>query len=157
LQTDIREYTRYVIDKAWPLMQKEVIPREGTDILWKFQNHLISFQPKTSSASIIHAETLRAFNHLVELRRMRLHNVASGLPTAVWIVVALGAVLTMSVGCFFKTRNFSVHFWMVTITSMLLGSIIWLLVVLDHPFLGPVSIGPEAFEQVYSSLIVAAQ
>jgi hypothetical protein len=27
---------------------------------------------------------------------------------------------------------------------------------LDHPFLGQVSIGPEAFEQVYSSLMVAA-
>ena len=155
LQADVREYTRYVIDKAWPLQRKEIIPPEGTDILWKFQNHLTSFQPTTSSASIIHAETLRSFNHLVELRRMRLHNVATGLPTAVWIVVVLGAVLTMSVSCFFKTRSFSVHFWMVAITSMLLGCIIWLLVVLDHPFLGQVSIGPEAFEQVYSSLMVA--
>jgi Protein of unknown function (DUF4239) len=138
------------------LLRKEIIPQEGTDILWKFQNHLTSFQPTTSSASIIHAETLRSFNHLVELRRMRLHNVATGLPTAVWIVVVLGAVLTMSVSWFFKTRSFSVHFWMVAITSMLLGCIIWLLVVLDHPFLGQVSIGPEAFEQVYSSLMVAA-
>jgi hypothetical protein len=44
---------------------------------------------------------------------------------------------------------------MVTITSMLVGCIVWLLALLDHPFLGSVSISSEAFEQVYSSLITA--
>jgi hypothetical protein len=87
---------------------------------------------------------------------MRLHSVTTGLPTVVWIVVALGAALTLSVCWFFRPLNLSVHFWMVTITSTLLGSIIWLLVVLDHPFLGSVSVGPEAFEQVYTSLMMGA-
>lgn len=155
LQSDLREYARYVIDKAWPLQQKGILPKEGTEILWNFQNHLTSFQPGMFSESILHAEALRAFNHLVELRRMRLHNVQTGLPVAVWVVVALGAVLTLSVAWFFKCRTFSVHFWMVTITATLLGSIIWLLVVMDHPFLGEISIGPEPFEQVYSSLMTA--
>jgi hypothetical protein len=68
-------------------------------------------------------------------------------------VVGLGAVLTMCVAWFFKTENFSVHFWMVTLTALLLGSIIWLLVVFDHPFLGAVSIGPAAFEEVFNSLM----
>src|SRR5258708_28705784 len=128
LQTDVREYTRYVIDKAWPLQRKEIIPQEGTDILWKFQNHLTSFQPTTSSASIIHAETLRSFNHLVELRRMRLHNVATGLPTAAWVVLVFAAGLTMSVSCFFETRSFNRHFWMVAIPRRLLRRLISLLV-----------------------------
>ena len=87
---------------------------------------------------------------------MRLHSVTTGLPTVVWIVVALGAGLTLSVCWFFRTLSLSVHFWMVTITSTLLGSIIWLLVVLAHPFLGSVSVGPEAFEQVYTSLMMGA-
>ena len=56
-------------------------------------------------------------------------------------------------GRFGKTENFSVHFWMVTLTALLLGSIIWLLVVFDHPFLGSVSIGPEAFEEVFTALM----
>lgn len=153
LQTDLVKYTRNVIDEAWPQQQKGIIPTKGTDILTKFQHHLSWFQPVTPSQNILHAETLRAFNHLVELRRMRLHNVDTGLPAAVWVVVALGAVLTTSVSWFFNTRSFIVHFWMVSITSLLLGCIIWLLVVLDHPFLGSVSIGPGAFEQVYTGLM----
>lgn len=156
LQADLIKYTRTVIDQVWPLQQKGIISTEGTDILTKFQHHLTWFQPGTLPQSIIHAEALRAFNHLVELRQMRVHNVETGLPAAVWIVVGLGAVLTMSVSWFFKTQTFSVHFWMVTLTSTLLGCIIWLLVVMDHPFLGSVSIGPEAFEEVYSGLMTVA-
>ena len=84
---------------------------------------------------------------------MRLHNVESGLPAVVWVVVALGALITLSVGWFFKTTTFAVHFWMEALTALLLGLIIWLLVMMDHPFLGQVSIGPEAFERVYTSLM----
>lgn len=120
---------------------------------WKFQADLASFQPGMYSESMLHAEALRTYNTLVELRRMRLHNVQSGLPPAVWVVVALGAVITLSVSWFFTTVSFTVHFWMVTLTALLLGLIIWLLVILDHPFLGEVSIGPEPFEQVYTSLM----
>jgi hypothetical protein len=156
LQTDMREYAQYTIESAWPLQRKGIIPAEGPGTLWNFQNDLKSFEPSKPAESVLHAETLRALNHLVELRRMRLYSVTTGLPTAVWIVVALGAVLTLSVCWFFRTLNLSVHFWMVTITSALLGSIIWLLVVLDHPFLGSVSVGPEAFEQVYTSLMMGA-
>ena len=153
LQADLAKYVRSVIDDVWPIQQKGIIPQEDTQILWRFQHHLTWFQPSTASQGIMHTETLRTYNHLVELRRMRLHSVATGLPSAVWVVVGLGAVLTMCVAWFFKTENFSVHFWMVTLTALLLGSIIWLLVVFDHPFLGSVSIGPEAFEDVFTSLM----
>ena len=136
LQTDMREYAQYTIEGAWPLQRKGIIPAEGQGTLWNFQKDLKSFEPSNPSESVLHAETLRALNHLVELRRMRLHSVTTGLPTVVWIVVALGAALTLSVCWFFRTLNLSVHFWMVTITSTLLGSIIWLLVVLDPHFSG---------------------
>lgn len=153
LQTDLREYTLNVIHKSWPLQRQRIIPTETNEILWRFQSHLTSFQPATGAQSILDAEALRTYNSLVELRRMRLHNVQSGLPAAVWIVVVLGAVITLSVSWFFETITFAVHFWMVTLTAGLLGLIIWLLVMMDHPFLGEVSIKPEPFEQVYASIM----
>lgn len=155
LQADLREYTYNVIHTSWPLQRKRIIPTETNEILWHFQADLTSFQPRMYSENALHVEALHTYNTLVELRRMRLHNVQSGLPPAVWVVVALGAVITLSVASVFKTTSFTVHFWMVTLTAVLLGLIIWLLVVLDHPFLGEVSIGPEPFEQVYTSLMTS--
>jgi hypothetical protein len=153
LRADLREYTQDVIHVSWPLQRKGIIPTATNKILWNFQSDLMAFQPRTSSANIIHEETFRTFNNLVELRRMRIHNVESGLPAAVWVVVVFGAVITLSVSWFFKTTTFAVHFWMVAITASLLGLIIWLLAMMDHPFRGQVSIGPDVFEQVYTTLM----
>jgi hypothetical protein len=153
LRADLRTYTQDVIHKSWPLQRRGIIPTSTNGDLWKIQDDMTSFQPQTSSQSILHEEAFHSFNRLVELRRMRLHNVQSGLPSAVWVVVALGAVITLSLSWFFQTVSFAVHFWMVSLTATLLGLIIWLLVVMDHPFLGEVSIGPEPFEQVYATIM----
>ena len=84
---------------------------------------------------------------------MRLRKVATRLPTAVSIVVVLGAdEYQVRANCFFKTRSFSVHFWIVGIATVVLGCVIWLLVVLDHPFLGQVFFGAERIEQPYCIL-----
>jgi len=153
LQADLRAYAQGVIHNSWPLQRRRIIPTESSQLLWQFQADLAAFQPATNAQGILHEEALRAFNEVVELSRMRLHNVESGLPTAVWVVVALGAVLTLSVSWFFEATTFAVHFWMVTLTALLLGAIIWLLVALDHPFLGEVSIGPEPFERVLATVM----
>ena len=153
LKTDLRQYTQDVIHRSWPLQRKGIIPVQTNDDLWKIQTDLAAFEPDAYSEGLLHEEALHAFNRLVELRRMRLHSVESGLPAAVWVVVVLGAMITLSMGWFFQTVSFAVHFWMVTLTATLLGLIIWLLVVMDHPFLGQVSIGPEAFEQVYDTIM----
>jgi hypothetical protein len=155
LQTDVREYTRYVIQGSWPLQRQGIIPTHANDVLWRIQADLMSFQPTMNSENNIQIEALHAYNALVELRRMRLHNVESGLPAAVWVVVALGAAITLAVGCFFDTKSFAVHFWMVSLMSALIGLIIWLLAMMDHPFLGEVSIGPEPFEQVYNTIMTS--
>jgi hypothetical protein len=153
LKADLRLYTQDVIHKSWPLQRRGIIPTGTNQNLWNFQTDLMSFRPGDSSETILHEEAFRSYNRLVELRRMRLHSVQSGLPTAVWVVVALGAVITLSVGWFFQTVSFAVHFWMVGLTATLLGLIIWLLAVMDHPFRGEVSIGPEPFEQVYATIM----
>ncbi len=155
LQTDLREYTLYVIRGSWPLQRRGIIATHTNDILWKIQGDLTSFEPTTKAENNVQVEALHAYNSLVELRRMRLHSVESGLPLPVWVVIALGGALTLSVGSFFQTKSFAMHFWMMTLTASIIGLIIWLLAMMDHPFLGEVSIGPEPFEQVYNTIMTS--
>jgi hypothetical protein len=155
LRADVRAYAQYVIRVSWPLQRRGIIPTQINEILWKIQADLMSFEPTRNSENNIQIEALHAFNALVELRRMRLHSVETGLPFAIWVVIALGAAITLAVGCFFETKSFAVHFWMVSLTSSLIGIIIWLLAMLDHPFLGQVSIGPEPFERVYETIMTS--
>jgi len=153
LQGDLKDYTQYVIDKAWSLQRKGIIPQDGTIRLNEFQAVLVNFEPTTQREKIAAAEAQHAFNQMVELRRMRLMSVQSRLPKSVWIVVVLGAIATLAITWFFQARSFKVHFWMTLIFSALLGLIIQLLAVMDHPYLGDFSIGPQAFQVVYDQLM----
>jgi hypothetical protein len=122
----LRDYTRYVIKYAWPLQQKGIVPQEGT----------------------IHAEALRQFNHFLECRRMRLFSVKSALPASMWYVMILGAVLNIAI-CWLFDMRFVTHLVLGGILSMYLGTMMYLIVDMNQPFRGDVSITAEAFETLY--------
>ena len=153
LQADLREYARQVIDVAWPLQRRGIVPQNAAGTLEALQTHLASFEPTTEGQKTRYAETYREFDRIVELRRIRLKSVVAGLPMPLWSVVLVGAFLNIAVTWFFDMRSHSMHFWMTIMFSGLLGMLIFLLAAMDNPFRGDISVGPEAFELVYKQLM----
>jgi hypothetical protein len=144
----LRDYTRYVIKYAWPLQQQGIVPQEGTIRAEAFHDRLLDFQPKTPSEEILHAEALRQLNHFLECRRMRLYSVKSGLPASMWYVMILGAVLTVAMCWLFEMR-FITQLLLGGILAAYLGTMIYLIVDMNQPFRGDVSITAEPFEVLY--------
>ena len=97
LQADLREYTRYEIDVAWPEHRRGVVNPGGIERLWLFQVKLQTFEPKTKGQEMLHLETLRAFDDLVQKRALKLDTVTSHLARPMWDFVILGAVLSFVV------------------------------------------------------------
>jgi hypothetical protein len=91
LQADLREYARQVIDVAWPLQRRGIVPQNAAGTLEVLQSHLASFEPMTEGQKTRYAETYREFDRIVELRRIRLKSVVAGLPMPLWSVVLVGA------------------------------------------------------------------
>ena len=153
LQADLREYARQVIDVAWPLQRRGIVPQNAASTLEALQTHLASFEPTTEGQKTRYAEAYREFDRIVELRRIRLKSVVAGLPMPLWSVVLVGAFVNIAVTWFFDMRSQSMHFWMTIMFSGLLGLLIFLLAAMDNPLRGEVSVGPEAFELVYKQLM----
>jgi hypothetical protein len=153
LQSDLRRYTREVIDGAWPLQRKGIIPQEDGNILSAFQTHLVALEPATESQKAIYAETYRGFKQVAELRGRRLQSVGGGLAAPLWTVVFAGAFLNIGVTWFFDTRSQRMHFWMTLFVSTLLGLLIYMLGALDRPFGSEIGITPQPFEIMYSRRI----
>ncbi|MGI4959612.1 MAG: hypothetical protein ACRYGI_18685 [Janthinobacterium lividum] len=149
LEGDLRAYTRYVIDISWPQQRRGIVPVGSMSYLEHFQKNLLKFEPVSGGQQVLHAETYRKFNDLVEARRARLSVVTAGLPGSLWSLVILGAVISIAVTLFFDTPSFSMHFWMTALMSALLGLMIFLVGTLDNPFRGEVSVSPDALEVVY--------
>jgi len=150
LSQDLRDYTRNVIEVSWPAQQHGVVLNTSNAFLNRFQQHFMAFEPTTPRQQIIHAEVYKQFNQLIEIRRARLNTVQSGLPASLWIVVILGAIVTIATTWFFDTVSTSMHLWMTVVLSGLLGLMIYVVASLDNPFRGHEGIKPEPLQLVYN-------
>lgn len=153
LRTDLKSYLRQVVDVSWPQQRKGIVPTGSGPMIDSLQDHLVTFEPTTAGQQVLQAETFKQFNSLVEIRRSRLDSVTTSLPTSLWTLVVLGALVSITVTLFFDTASFAMHLWMTMLMSGLLGLIIFLVGTLDNPFRGKVSVGPQALERVYQQLM----
>lgn len=153
LQSDLKDYLHDVIYVGWPQQRRGIVPTGSGVILKRFQSRMLSFEPATAGQQIVHAETYKQFNNLIEARRARLSAVTTGLPGSLWALVILGALISIAVTLFFDTQSLSMHLWMTVLMSALLGLIIFLVGTLDNPFRGEVSVAPDALQSVYTLLM----
>jgi hypothetical protein len=152
LQNDLRDYTRFTIDRAWPDQQAGVVAAEGTQRITRFVLNLTEFRPSTKSEEIIHAEAYRQFNLYHTLLSDRLSAVSTGIPSLFWAVVIIGAIITILLFAMLE-MNIVVHFVMAGLLSGYLGLVIFLVAAMDNPFRGTANVGSEPFEEVYQSLM----
>ena len=150
----LRAYTRHEIDVTWPKQREGIAPdREADAILKRFHRSLAGFEPKTEGQKSLHSEALRQFSNMVESRRQRLVSVTTALPQVVWIVVVGGSVLNLSLMWLLVVEKKGLHLMLTTILAALLGLLVFLLAVMDHPLRGEYSVGPDSFELVYDQLM----
>jgi hypothetical protein len=154
MQNSLRTYIRQVIDVGWPMQRKGIVPNNATGILNQFQAQFMSFEPTTEREKIVATEAYRAFNNLIESRRSRLNSVTAELPGPVWILVIAGAILSLVTTLFFDTASFRMHICMTVVFSILVGLLIFLIVALDNPYRGSISVSPEPLERVYQQIMV---
>lgn len=153
LQGELREYTRYVIEEAWPLQQRGIIPSGGVERIDRFQSTLAGFEPTTEGQKLLHGETLRAYNHMVTARRLRLDAVNTGLPLVMWAVIIVGAFISLSAAFFFKVEDIRLHGILVTLLAMFMGLVIFMVFALDRPFRGDLGIPPDPYQLIYDQLM----
>jgi uncharacterized protein DUF4239 len=153
LQKELRDYVEYVIREAWPLQQHGQIPSGGVERMNRFQEMLFTFEPATEGQKILHAEALRAYNNMIQARRLRLDAVGIGLPSVMWIVILAGAAISLNAAFFFKVEDVRLHGILVTLLAMFIGLVIFMTLALDRPFRGDLGVRPEPYQLIYDQLM----
>ena len=102
---------------------------------------------------MLHAEALRAYNHLIEARRLRLDAVGTKLPAVMWTVIVVGAFIGLSATFFFQVEDARLHALLVTMLATFLGVVVFMILALDRPFRGDLGIGPEPYRLIQDQLM----
>lgn len=153
LKEKLASYTYHVIHDAWDLHRKGITKTKGTAMLTDFQDELYAFEPQSNREMGIFQEALRQFNKTTELRRQRLSSVNNGMPFIVWLLILLGGSITLIICWLFNIPSLKLHVIMNGLIGLAIGTLIYLIVMLDYPFRGYLSVTPEAYEQVYEQMM----
>jgi len=153
LQTGLRDYTDQIIHGAWPLMARGKVPSAGVDCMNRFQVMLIAFEPATEGQKLLHGETLRAYNQMIQARRLRVDAVNTGLPPVMWAVIVAGAFIGLSASFFFKVEDSRLQGILALLLATFIGLVIFMIFALDRPFRGDLAVGPGPYQLIYGQLM----
>lgn len=154
LKQKLGDYTYYIIHYAWPLHRQGIVKTKGTHYLNIFQKALYEIEPTTPADIALYSEAIKQFNTLIELRMARLITVETGIPMVLWIFFISGALITIVLASLFYIDNLKLHILLNSLIGLTLGSVMFIMVMMDRPFRGELAIGPTSYESVYSDLMV---
>ena len=153
LQSGLRAYTHQVIEEAWPAQREGRILDSGTRILNEFQDSLMTFEPSTAGQIALHGETLRAYNTLIGYRRQRVDAVSAGLSQVMWMVIWVGAAISIGVAYLYKIDDPKIHAMLVALMAGFLAMVIFMIVINDRPFSGKNGIPPDSYKLILDKVI----
>jgi hypothetical protein len=138
-------YLNDLIQYEWPAMKEFDVSEEAKNSylqLWRIHQQ---YKPQTDFENIWYAESVTELNVLGDARTHRINAINYNIHTFMWLVLFLGAIITISISYLFGTMNKWAHIIMITGLSMSICMVLFLIEGLVHPFSGIISISPDAF------------
>jgi Protein of unknown function (DUF4239) len=164
------KYLKLAIDKDWPAMEVE---QESEEVSWALgelyidvirliqKEAMVPAQKKVTvsrqkgaiipaqngaMAQALTIELIKQLDTIAKSRRTRVHLSAGIVPNMLWDVLIIGAALTIIFTFFFGAENLAAQVSMIGILAVMLLMSLLMIISFDHPFTGPVHVGPEALK-----------
>ena len=141
-----RQYVKDVVELEW----KEMGLQDNKESAWNSYQALwdstLGVEPGSDQRiSNIQQSIMEAMKTLGENRRARLVTSQHGLTLVQWVVIGLGATITVIFCLFFPMKKAAFHTFLTGLVSVSLGLNIWLLAAYSTPFSGALQIQPYMF------------
>ena len=148
IQNLVLEYSIKVCDDEWKTMENgefSVTTKEAFIKLWEEFNKIdVNALPN----HVAYEESYKSLNQLGEYRRLRVFDVNDTIPPLIWVIVIIGAVISIGYTYFFGSKNLRAQIMMTASLTTTISLVLLLIYILDHPFTGYNKITPDAFRNV---------
>jgi len=139
-------YVQAVIADDWPTMARGKMSPRVDQALNALYLSVLTVNPGTPRESATMAALLTELDVITQGRRTRLVLAPGVVPGVLWTVLFAGAVVTLTFTVFFGTRSVRAQALMNGMLAAVIFMGLFAVVEIDHPFTGPVSVGPEAMQ-----------
>jgi hypothetical protein len=147
LRARLSDYLAATISDDWPAMEhanESSSARRALDAV--YGSVLVSLSAQSHSALV--AEILHQLDEITQARRARLAGADGTVPGVIWPVLFGGAAVTVGFTFFFGSQNLRAQSLMTGLLSVVIFSGLWIVLVIDRPFSGAVTVAPDAIAKV---------
>lgn len=145
LRTELREYTDAVIGPEWALQEhggtSPVARKAIVDIY-----HTLGNQPPRVLANPADQQFLQEMAIVASDRNKRTLASEENLPWVLWLGLIVGDVVLIVMSLFLYMSNAWLHALSAALVAAMTGVLLFITLVLNHPFEGKLGIKPHAFE-----------
>jgi len=148
LRARLSAYLAATISDDWPAMehaQESATARVALDAVYGAL--LVSLSPDERGSALI-GEILHQLDTITQERRARIAAADGTVPGVIWPVLFGGAVVTIGFTFFFGSQNLRAQTFMTGLLSVVIFSGLWIVLVIDRPFSGAVTVTPDAIAKV---------
>lgn len=151
LRLALRDYTTGIIHDEWVTMADGKASPEvelALEAIWAIHRniHLANIQIHPQAGSLF-----EAIAKIGDLRRLRLDESNTELPGLMWMLLWGGGALTLAFTLFFRAPNERAHLVMIAMMTGIVAFVLFLIMELDQPFLGEISVNPKPMMQALES------
>ncbi len=154
-QALLREYARQVIKYEWPAQQQGIESNAGEKAIRAIGIEIGTAPINSPSQQLLVAEALRQYNVLLEARRARLQTTGDALPTTLWAVIIIGALINIVMTWLLSIKNERLDLIVNTLMALTLGSVLAFIIAMDNPYRGELSVSSQSIETVLTGIMDA--
>ncbi|RTL87016.1 MAG: DUF4239 domain-containing protein [Hyphomicrobiales bacterium] len=145
LQDKLRAYTDEVADNEFHLMESDETSQKAHNLLLDVVDILKKIEPKSQNQQAIYPVMLSEVIQLWDSRRDRLKSSNFSIPTAEWVVLIAGALITVAFTFFFTIDNHLAHVLMTGLIATLIMTSLYLVLLFGDPFSGDLRVSNNSF------------
>lgn len=140
------KYVNEVLEAEWPAMRDGNISIEARKAVVALMKEVMAFEPVTENQKAIYPVAIQEACEVWDFRRARTNMAQHGIPTVEWVVLVIGAIVTIVFTYFFGLESAGAQLAMTGMVSLLISLNMYLVVLFGSPFSGDLTVRPDAFK-----------
>jgi hypothetical protein len=148
-----RQYLDSAIEVEWPLQRNNQLSESTWQIVDEIERELSRFWPPSPHDQALIPALLQESTNLLDRRRERLFVGQQGIGATLWVVIVIGGIVTIGYACAFDVRSLRTHLAVTGMMAAMFGLMAFLIIAMDHPLWGDVSVTPEALITARQNII----
>ncbi|MCB5168469.1 DUF4239 domain-containing protein [Streptomyces bambusae] len=148
VQAAVGAYVHAVVEIQWPMMREGEPSHEATaQHVEGMYRALQAYEPTDGRTQTFYDQAAASLNDAAGQRRERIDLATTELPTLLQVLVFGGALVIIPLTFLYGLRSLRMQLLFVASVAALIGFSLLLVLVLDRPFAGELSVDPSAYQE----------